>query len=275
MSAGAARAGALPFRQKGGTAHAGRPRYRGHAALARLRRRDQRRRSDQAALQGHGRGDQGRLGQAPRAGVPRPEGHAGRPASLRLLFRRSRQPQEGAGGAAQPAPKACSRTTRRFCSSATSRSTASRSAPSARASSGSTSIPAIRRSPTSTRSSMRSSCRRPAATPCSPTCTRPTRRCRRAQGEAQRQEGAAHPRIQSRQAGELLGRHQRHPALLPSGLHHASRHRPQDAVRRPADDDAHRGLRARPKATRSSISSTTSASGASSSSSTSGSSAIS
>ena len=58
--------------------------------------------------------------------------------------------------------------------------TACRSAPSARATSGSTSIPAIPPSPTSTRSSTRSNCRRPAATPCSRTCTRPMTRCRSA-----------------------------------------------------------------------------------------------
>ena len=96
-----------------------------------------------------------------------------------------------------------------------------------------------------------------------------------AQGEAQGQEGAAHPRIQSRQAGQFIGRHQRHPAPRPSGLHHPSRHRPQDAVRRPADDDAPRRLRAGGKRRDPRTSSTTSASGASSSSSTSGSSAIS
>jgi taurine dioxygenase len=43
---------------------------------------------------------------------------------------------------------------------------------------GSTSIPAIRRGPTNTRFSSRWSCRRAAATPCSPTCTWPTTRCR-------------------------------------------------------------------------------------------------
>ena len=43
----------------------------------------------------------------------------------------------------------------------------------------------------------------------------------RAQGEAQGQEGAAHPRIQSRQAGRLLRRHIGHPAPLPPGVHHA------------------------------------------------------
>ena len=125
-----------------------------------------------------GRGDQGRLGQAPRAGVPRPEGVAGRPASLRLLFRRSRHPQEGARRAESPHRGHPAGQRERFCWSATSRSTACRSAHSARASSGSTSIPATRRGPTNTRSSMRSNCRRPAATRCSPTCTRPTRRCR-------------------------------------------------------------------------------------------------
>ena len=97
----------------------------------------------------------------------------------------------------------------------------------------------------------------------------------RAQGEAQGQEGAAHPRIQPRQAGGPFRRHQRDPAPLPPGFHHASRHRPQDAVRRSADDDAHRGRERQRRAMRSSSSSTTSASGANSSSSTSGSSAIS
>ena len=67
----------------------------------------------------------------------------------------------------------------RFSSCPTSRSMASRSARSAKVNSGSTSIPAIRRDPISTPSCMPSSCRPPAATPCSPTCTRHTRPCRR------------------------------------------------------------------------------------------------
>ena len=147
--------------------------------VGRLRRRDQGRRPHPAAVRGHRAGHQGRLGQAPRAGVPRPERSPrttsfASPSYFGDLGSRKKAPE-----ALRPAPKACSRTTRRCCWSATSRSTACRSARSAKASSGSTSIPAIRRGPTSTRSSTRSSCRRPAATRCSPTCTRPMRRCRR------------------------------------------------------------------------------------------------
>ena len=48
-----------------------------------------------------------------------------------------------------------------------------------------------------------------------------------------------HEYNRAKQAGPYR-RHQRHPASLPPALHHPSRHRPQDAVRRPADDDADR-----------------------------------
>ena len=68
----------------------------------RLRGGDQRCRSHEAALRRNGAGDQGRLGQASRAGVPRPAGVAGRPASVRVLFRRFGRSQESAGAAAQP-----------------------------------------------------------------------------------------------------------------------------------------------------------------------------
>ncbi len=52
-----------------------------------------------------------------------------------------------------------------------------------------------------------------------------------------------HEYNRAQQAGHL-GRHQRHSAPLSPDFHHASRYRPQDAVRRSADDDAHRGRRA-------------------------------
>ena len=169
-----------------------------------------------------GRGNQGRLGEASRAGVPRPEGFAGRSAPVRLLFRRSGHPQEGAGATAQPhrGHVRSSRTTKRFCWSPTSRSTASRSARSATANSGSTSIPAIRRGPTSTRSSMRSNCRRPAATRCSPTCTRPTRRCRprsRKSSRARRRSTSTNTTAPSRPAhsGDISGiPHHFHPLFI-------------------------------------------------------------
>ena len=67
-----------------------------------MRRGNQRGRSVQAAQRQTGRGDQGCLEQAPRSGVPRPAGLTGRPASLCHLFRRPWQPQEGAGAIASP-----------------------------------------------------------------------------------------------------------------------------------------------------------------------------
>ena len=74
---------------------------------------------------------------------------------------------------------------------------------------------------------------------CSRTCTRPTTRCRRRSRQKLKGKKALHIHEYNRaRQANSCGRHQRHSAPLPSGLHHASRHRAQDAVRRPADDDA-------------------------------------
>ena len=165
-------------------------------------------------------GNQGRLGQASRAGVPGPEGFPGRPASVRFLFRRSGQPQEGAGKAPQ---------------SRRGSPAGPRKGPAGDQHQGRwQSDRRVRRrrilvphrfrlfvaSPTSTRSSMRSNCRPPAATRCSPTCTRPTRRCpprSRRSSRARRRSTSTNTTAQSRpaiQATSAGSRTTYHPVFI-------------------------------------------------------------
>ena len=161
-----------------GIVHARRCRHPGHAVVVRVRRGNRRSRSHKAVIRETVEAIKDAWGQASRPGVPGPERFAGRSASVRYLFRRPGQPQESAGKAAQSRRGSPAGPRKGSPGDQYQGRRATRSAPSAMANSGSTSIPAIRRDLTNTRSSMRLNCRRPAATRCSQTCTRRTRRCR-------------------------------------------------------------------------------------------------
>src|SRR5262245_49649175 len=86
-------------------------------------------------------------------------------------------------------------------------------------------------------------CPRAAATPCSPTCTWPTTRCRlhsKRNSGARRRSTSTSTNARRRPTSRATSAT---PAPLSSRVHHASRHRPQDAVRRPPDDVADRRSR--------------------------------
>ena len=174
-----------------------------------------------------GRRDQGRLGQASGAGVPRPKGVAGRSAALCLLFRRSRQPQEGARGVAHPHR---GRPAGQREGAAGQQHQGGRQAD-RRLRRGRILVPHRFRLYAAAVQIHVPLCARTAVARRQYDVLEHVQGLRGsaagAEGEAQGQDGAAHPRIQSRKAGQFVGRHQRHPASLASDLHHASRYRAQ------------------------------------------------
>ena len=175
-----------------GIVHARRYRHPGHAVVARLRRGNQRSRSDEASWPKV----RSRRSRTPGTSISswcsggktfrKTTSFASRPISAIWAAARRRRKS------CAVAPRAPSRPREGPARHQHQGRRTTRSALSARANSGSTSIPAIRRGRTNTRSSMPLNCRRPAATPCSPTCTRPMRRCRPRSRRSSRARRALH-----------------------------------------------------------------------------------